>query len=152
MLYFYSLDESQKSDYNTVIITTEDYNQRIAQSNTWENVESFSRVRLPNTGFELIDPFGLSIEDQNDDNPSYPVRFGKEYLFDGDIKGSQRLENFKLGWPPAQYTFIAGPRAMQDLDGNQMYFVLDIQEKSIVGGIAFICSFEPRAHVKPDHL
>ena len=131
----YSLDESQKSDYNTVIITTEDYKQKIARSKTWENVESYSRVMLPNTEFQLIDPFGLSIEDKNDDNPLTPVRFGKEYLFDSDTKGSQRLENFKMGWAPAQYTFIAGPRAMQDLNGNQMYFVLDIKEKSIIGEV-----------------
>lgn len=133
----YSLDESQISEYNTVIITTEDYKQKIARTKIWENIESYTRVKLPNTDFELIDPFGLSMEVKNDDNPVQPVRFGKEYLFDGDIKGTQRLENANPGWPPAQYTFYAGPRAMQNINGDQMYFVLDIKEAKVAGELRF---------------
>ncbi|MFI1772275.1 DUF4959 domain-containing protein [Thalassobellus citreus] len=138
----YSLDESQLADYNTVIITTEDYKQRIARSKTWEDVESYTRVKLPNTDFELIDPFWLSYEDKNDWIPSSPVRFGAEYLFDGDIKGTQRFQNAKPGWEPAQYTFYAGPGATQDFYGDQMYFVLDIKKANVVGELRFYAMLE----------
>ncbi len=134
---FYSLDDSQKSDYNTVFITTEDYKQEVARTQTWESVEAYSRILVDNSNFSLIDPFNLSVEDNNDDNIDMPVRFGIEYLFDGDIKGRQRLEHFRSGWTPPQYTFIAGPRAMQNLDDDQMYFVLDIKEPNIVGELRF---------------
>ncbi|MCW3786815.1 DUF4959 domain-containing protein [Plebeiibacterium sediminum] len=130
---FYSLDESQKSDYNTVFITTEDYKQEVARTQSWESVEAYSRILVDNSEFSLIDPFNLSIEEKTDNNPA--VRWGKEYLFDGDIKGNQRLQNFVLGNVPPQYTFIAGPRAMQNLDDDQMYFVLDINEANVVGEI-----------------
>lgn len=130
---FYSLDDSQKSDYNTVFITTEDYKQEVARSQSWENVEAFTRIMVDNSNFSLIDPFNLSIEEKTDNSLS--VRWGKEYLFDGDIKGNQRLEHYSAGSVPPQYTFIAGPRAMQNLNGDQMYFVLDIKEANIVGEI-----------------
>ncbi len=130
---FYSLDDSQKNDYNTVFITTEDYKQEVARAQSWENVESFTRIMVDNSNFSLIDPFNLSLEEKSDGTP--PVRWGKEYLFDGDIKGRQRLENYNAGSVPPQYTFIAGPRAMQNLDNDQMYFVLDIKEANVVGEI-----------------
>ncbi len=143
----YSLEETQKNDYNTVIITTEDYKQTIARTKTWENVESYTRVKLPNTDFELIDPFELSMEDKNDDNPSMPVRFGKEYLFDGDVKGNQRLENFNRGWVPPQFTFYAGPRAQQNLNGDQMYFVLDVKEAKVAGELRFYSMLDDNAPI-----
>ena len=146
---FYSLDESQKSDYNTVVINTEDYKQEIARTKTWENIESFTRIKVSNSNFSLIDPFNLSLEDKNDDNQSAPVRFGKEYLFDGDTKGRQRLEHFTSGNVPPQYTFFAGPRAMQNLDGDQMYFVLDIKEANVVGELRFYSMLDHSRMARP---
>ena len=128
----YSLDDSQQQEDYTVMITTEDNRQRIARKQVWTGVKGAVRSLIPNTNFELFDPFNKSKEMPRSTDSWHPGALGKAYLFDGDVKGTQALEYFRRGYATPPFTFLAGPNAL-NRPGNDVYFVLDIKEPAVVG-------------------
>ena len=137
----YSLDESQRQDSYTVMITTEDDQQRIARKQVWAGVKGVDRVLIPNANFELLDPFNKSREEEPTGVRFDPGGYSKKFLFDGDVKGTRSAEYFKLGYATPPFTFLAGPEALNRPD-NDVYFVLDIKEPSIVGEMRFYMRIE----------
>ncbi|MDY4043212.1 MAG: DUF4959 domain-containing protein [Marinifilaceae bacterium] len=133
----YEIDESQRQESYTVMITTEDDRQRIARKQVWNGVEGVARALIPSTNFEFIDPFNKSkTMPYSTEHWKYPGALGKEYLFDGDIKGTRGAAYFQSGKATPPFTFLAGPNALNK-EGNDVYFVLDIKEAAIVGEIRF---------------
>lgn len=118
----------QKREMNTVIIRTEDFRGYRVRQKIWENVESYQVEKMELTPNEFIDVKKLSIEDNED-------MAGVKYLFDGDIKGTQRMNTHKSA---KVYTFVAGPGAVGspfiiDLKGDRvparirLYGILNIK-------------------------
>lgn len=137
----YTLDESQQQEDYTVVITTEDNKQRIAKKQVWTNVVGIEREMLPNDEFELLDPFYKSKEiPYNSFNSYNPGALSKDYLFDGDIKGTKATEYFSAGRATPPFTFLAGPNALTT-NNNNVYFVLDIKEPSMVGEVRFYSKY-----------
>ncbi|WP_321518106.1 DUF4959 domain-containing protein [uncultured Bacteroides sp.] len=134
----YSLDESQRQSNYTVVVTTEDSKQRIARKQTWAGIVGMERVQLPNANFELLDPFKLSREEAyNPNGGSYnPGAFGKQYLFDGDVKGTLGVLYYRPGYATPPFTFLTKENALHK-DGNDKYFVLDIKKPAMLGEMRF---------------
>lgn len=145
----YSLDDSQQQEDYTVVITTEDNRQRIARKQVWTGVKGATRALIPNGDFELFDPFNKSKEMPRSTNSWNPGALGKEYLFDGDVKGTQALEYFRMGYATPPFTFLAGPNAL-NRPGNDVYFVLDIKEPAIVGEMRLYMRIEDAGAVNQD--
>ena len=138
----YSIAESQRQDSYTVMITTEDDQQRIARKKVWTGVKGVDRVLIPNTNFELLDPFEKSREEEKPTGVRfYPGGYSKKFLFDGDVKGTQSANYYTLGYATPPFTFFAGPDALNRTD-NDVYFVLDIKQPSIVGEMRFYMRIE----------
>ena len=136
---------AQVREANTVVIKTEDIRGNVAKQKVYEGIICYMTEKLESSGFEWLDPFGLSIED---DNPDY--RLGWKYLFDGDVKGTQKFELAMLTGADYydMYTFMAGPFAVNTPD-DPKYFILDIKEAKLVARFQMYAllyglpSFEP---------
>ncbi len=115
---------TQVREANTVVVKTEDLRGNVAKQKVYEGITCYMTEKLEPSGFEWLDPFALSIED---DNPDY--RLGWKYLFDGDVKGNRKFEPGMLTGTITKdmYTFIAGPFAVNTPE-DPKYFILDIKE------------------------
>lgn len=115
---------AQNVTSNTVIVKTEDFKGNIARRKVWTGVEFYETEKVDNKNFRLIDPFNLSIEEEND------MMLGAKYLFDGDVLGEGRFAS-RIGTGGAfvkWYTFAAGPYAVSTPE-EPKYFIVDVQEK-----------------------
>lgn len=137
----YTLEASQQQSAYTVVITTEDNKQRIAKRAIWTDVVGIEREILSNRDFKLLDPFEKSLEKPYDPASSYkPGAFGKQYLFDGDTKGTRAFDYYGRGRATPPFTFYAGPDALHTAD-NDVYFVLDIQRPAMLGEMRFYAKY-----------
>lgn len=129
----YPLDDSQLQDSYTVVITTEDNRQRIVRKQVWTGIEGASRLLIPSTNFELIDPFGKSWEqDRMTESFYYPGATSWKYLFDGDLMGQRGMEFVRNYYATPPFTFLTKPDALWT-ETNNVYFVLDMKEDVTVG-------------------
>lgn len=115
----------KKMDKSTVIVRTEDY--RGYTVGQWEKVDVpfFYPEQFPVTAENFIDPLGLSVENA-------VVKLGKQYLFDGDNRGTTlwpAAANGSIGGEYVYNTFLAGPNAV----GKP--FVLDLKQDKQVAQI-----------------
>lgn len=137
----YTLDASQRQSSYTVVITTEDSKQRIAKRKVWTDIVGFEREILPNSDFELLDPFNKSKETPYTSTDwKHPGAFGKKYLFDGDTKGTQAATHYTRGNATPPFTFYAGPNALHTTT-NDVYFVLDIKQPAMLGEMRFYAKY-----------
>ena len=113
----FSLDKPEAT--HTVVIRTENFQGYKVKQQIWNNVEAYNTAKLDNSGFELLDPLGLSRENDN-------TKLSWKYLFDGDTKGTRRLASTVTAH---QYTFSAGMYAVGK------YVILDIKEPKMVSNI-----------------
>ena len=104
-----------KNTINTVIVRTQDYKGYRVRQKIWEGVESFIPEKLDTSGFRFIDVKNLAID--NDE-----AKCGIKYLFDGDIKGEQRI---KAGKGYLVHTFLAGPGA------TGAPFIIDLKKERV---------------------
>ncbi|MFR5656668.1 MAG: DUF4959 domain-containing protein [Butyricimonas faecihominis] len=124
---------AQKGESNTVVVKTEDFRGNVAMQKVYEGITSYHTEKFDSKDFEWLDPFSLSVEDDNDG-----TRFGWKYLFDGDVKGTQKMAlvekacRYPLSYN--MYTFLAGPFAVNTPD-DPKYFILDIKKAKQVGQI-----------------
>ena len=137
----YTLDASQQQSSYTIVITTEDKKQRIAKKVVWKGITGIEREILPNKDFELLDPFNKSNEKAYTTTTRYnPGALGKQYLFDGDTKGTRSAERYASGWATPPYTFLAGPNALHTAENN-VYFVLDLKRPAMLGEMRFYAKY-----------
>ena len=125
---------AQRREANTVVLKTEDFRGNVAMQKVYEGITSYNVEKLDSKEFEWLDPFNLSVEN---DNQGYML--GCKYLFDGDVKGSRKW-TFQESWgsagsaPANMYTFVAGPFGVNTPE-NPKYFILDIKEAKQVSSI-----------------
>lgn len=116
----------QEKDYNTVIITTEDFRGYRVNRRVWENVESYAMALFPSANISVLDPCEIVTEDET-------LKMGSKYLFDGDTRGEQRrgADN-----PSRQYCmFGAGPNALGQ------YWILDLGEARMIAKLRMYASY-----------
>ena len=115
---FFSLQ--QLKDKNTVTLRTQDAHGLSVGEKTWEDVESYVVQQLDYHAeeFDFIDV--NNVVRSNDE--TIQAKVGIEYLFDGDIKGDQRIAG-RVGYEC--YTFLAGPSALG------APFIIDMQEEKV---------------------
>lgn len=131
----FTISDSQKQDNYTVMIASEDDRQRIIRKEVWGGVVGVDQVKA--TGMEFLDPFNLSKEmPYSTAVLTRPGAFGKEYLFDGDVKGTRGAAFIRNGRSTPSYTFLAGPNAL-NRPNNDVYFVLDMKKPVVVGEMRF---------------
>lgn len=138
---------AQKRDVNTVVVKTEDFRGNVAMQKVYEGVASYNVGKLDPSNFEWLDPFSLSVEN---DNQGFMV--GWKYLFDGDVKGSRKLafqESWGTAMPPANmYSFVTVPYAVNKPDAPK-YFILDIKEPKQVSSIRMYGMLNLNSLTKP---
>ena len=132
---------------NTVVVKTEDFRGNVAMQKVYEGVASYNVGKLDPSNFEWLDPFSLSVEN---DNQGFMV--GWKYLFDGEVKGSRKLA-FQESWgtakPPANmYSFVTVPYAVNKPDAPK-YFILDIKEPKQVSSIRMYGMLNLNSLTKP---
>lgn len=113
----------------------------------YEGIASYNVEKLDPSNFEWLDPFSLSVEN---DNQGFMV--GWKYLFDGDVKGSRKLA-FQESWgntlsPANMYSFVTLPYAVNKPDAPK-YFILDIKEPKQVSSIRMYGMLNLNTMTKP---
>ena len=109
---------AQMREKNTIIVRTEDYRGYRVGQKIWPDIESYISERLPLTENDF-DAGGKSLERDN-------MKVGLKYLFDGDLKGEQRINT---GKQEEMFTFLAGPDAI----GKPMF--VDLGEEKVPASI-----------------
>lgn len=107
----------QKREMNTVILRTQDAHGLQVGQKVWKDVESYVVQKLDyhSDEFDFIDVNNRSVENEE-------AKTGIQYLFDGDIKGTQRIGG-RIGYEC--YTFVAGPGAFETP------FIIDLKEERV---------------------
>lgn len=115
----------QLRDKNTVVVRTEDFKGYRVREQVWKDVESYSKVKYDSEKLSLIDVKKLSVEDDKVD------MVGAKYLFDGELKGEQRMKlAYGKGGDVAEvFTFIAGPKAVGEP------FIIELNEAKVPASI-----------------
>lgn len=106
----------QESPTHNVVIRTEDFRGYMVKEQVWENVVAYNTSKLDVEQFDFFDPNNLSQENST-------MRLGKQYLFDGDIKGESALSLTRQEYN----TYLAGPDAF-----DKDLFVIDLREPKVV--------------------
>ncbi len=107
----------QKSPKNTIVIRTEDFRGYMVREEVYPDILSYNTGKLDPSNFDFF--CDKSIED-----PDYMI--GKEYLFDGDLKGIKYFDDNKNDHIR---TFMAGPYAI----GAPMY--IDMRKNMITASV-----------------
>lgn len=94
----------QDWDKTTVILRTEDYRGYRVRQEIWEDVKIYSTEKLALTEDNFINKQDCSVENEKE-------KIGAKYLFDGDMKGEQRLLSGKI---PELYSFLGGPQIQNE--------------------------------------
>lgn len=105
----------QENPVNTVVIRTEDHRGFRVKQGVWPGIEVYHPKKLTGEELEFMDVRNLNVKSEED-------KLDIPYLFDGDLKGEQRL---KGGDGTDLYAFLAGPWAVDapfiiDLKGDQV--------------------------------
>ena len=109
---------AQMREKNTIIVRTEDFRGYRVGQKIWPDIEAYISEKLPLT-MDNFDAGGKSLE--RDD-----LKVGLKYLFDGDLKGNQRMVT---GKSKEMFTFLAGPDAV----GKPMF--VDLEEERVPASI-----------------
>ncbi|WP_270544968.1 DUF4959 domain-containing protein [Butyricimonas paravirosa] len=109
---------AQMREKNTIIVRTEDFRGYRVGQKIWPDIETYISEKLPLT-MDNFDAGGKSLE--RDD-----LKVGLKYLFDGDLKGNQRMVT---GKSKEMFTFLAGPDAV----GKPMF--VDLEEERVPASI-----------------
>lgn len=105
----------QENPVNTVVVRTEDHRGFRVKQGVWPDIEVYHPKKLTADELEFMDVRNLNVRSEQD-------KLDIPYLFDGDVKGSQRL---KGGNGLELYAFLAGPWAVNapfiiDLKGDEI--------------------------------
>lgn len=118
----------QERPENTVVIRTEDHRGFRVKQEVWQGIEVFHPEKLGASQLDFIDPRNLVF-------PSASDKCGIEYLFDGDLKGEQRMMG---GQQYELYTFVAGPQAVG------APFIIDMQSEYVPAKVRIYCMLRNR--------
>lgn len=111
----------QFNETNTVVIRTEDFRGYMVKEQTWENIAAYKMAQLGRENFDVYDPEGLSIEDDEEG------KVGIEYLFDGSTKGEKTFgERSRTTF----HTYLAGPQV-----AGKTLFILDFKEAREIAAV-----------------
>lgn len=158
-LKLFTIDESQRQPEYTVVISTEDANLNVIRKEVYEGVKGIGREMIPNNKngeplFELLDPFGKSKETPE---PILEARDGRpgalswKYLFDGDTKGARSFDYYNKSYATPPFTFLTKEDGINTPDNN-VYFVLDLKQKAMVGEMRFYSRYRDDAKVNSDFV
>lgn len=132
-----SFIQQQERSHNTIIVRSEDFQGFRVRQEIFPNVEVFLAEKWSMTANDFND-FGLSKE-------STKAKTGVEYLFDGELKGVERLiasfyEDPKLRQGTEVYgTYLAGPQAYDKP------IILDMREQKTPAWLRLYCLYPLRA-------
>lgn len=115
----YIRPKQQASKYS-VFIRTEDFRGYVAKQDVWENIPAFKTEKIAGNSLEFLDPYNLSIEDET-------AKLGKQYLFDGNVKGVYGIQLQE------HYTFLTKEHAIDKP------FIIDIKEKKLLATLRIYC-------------
>lgn len=113
---------NEETGLTDVVVWTEDYRGNRVRKGFYEDVEAIFQVKYPSQDIILLD--GSSSEN------SYN-KVGAQYLFDGDTKGIQRLEN---GNNQEGYIFLSENHAVPG------YWTIDLQQEAQIAQLRFYCA------------
>lgn len=125
---------------NTVVIRTEDFQGYRVREGIFPDIDAFSVEQWPMTPENFIK--GPSREDA-------ATKVGKQYLFDGELKGAERLiasayQNLiDHPYTSVYGAYMAGPNAFEKP------IVLDLREQKIPAWIRLYCLFPLRKATHP---
>lgn len=111
----------QINDENTVIIRTEDYRGIFIKEKVWRDIEVYKIEQLSPSDFNFS--FANKLQLEKPDN-----KFGIEYLFDGELLGTEALLHSKM---EKYSTFVAGPKAVGEP------FTIDFKEMKVPASLRF---------------
>ena len=127
----------QERPINTIIVRSEDFHGYRVRQEIYPEIDAFRTEKWPMTPAEFND-FGLSQE-------SNIAKTGVQYLFDGELKGKERLiasasEN-PLTRPCTEVyaTYLAGPRSYDKP------IILDLKEQKVPAWIRLYCLYPLKA-------
>lgn len=92
----------QDRPMNTVVVRTEDHRGFRVKQGVWQDVETYYTAKVDSSELKFIDVRGLNVRSEKD-------KLDIKYLFDGDVKGQQRMQG---GVGTELYSFLAGPWAV----------------------------------------
>lgn len=134
--------QQQERGSNTVIVRTEDFQGYRVRQGIYPDVEVFRAEKWAMTKDDFND-FGLSKE-------SRIAKTGVEYLFDGELKGLERLIASAYEDPDKRQgtevygTYLAGPHAYEKP------IILDLKEQKTPAWLRLYCLYPLRAnHATP---
>lgn len=125
--------QKQERASNTVIVRTEDFQGYRVKQGIYPGIDAFRTEQWPMTAADFND-FGLSKEGAK-------AKTGVKYLFDGELKGEERLiasahedKDARTG-TEVYATYLAGPHAYEKP------FILDLREQKIPAWIRLYCLY-----------
>lgn len=134
----YTFQQDQPS--YSVVVRTEDFRGYRVKQKVWEDVKPYGVAKLQSSGFDLLDPSGLSVEDP-------AAGLGKKYLIDGDVKGEGCMnlndETFN--------TYLAGPNCK-----GKPLFIIDLKKPTLITevrlyGMLYVRTFpKGKGYFNPD--
>lgn len=128
----------QENLKNTVILRTEDFSGYRVRQKIYPNIDAFIPEQWKVTEKDFIAPRFLSKESEK-------AKIGVKYLFDGELKGKERL--IAAGAQPvgnregvSEYgAFLAGPQAFNKP------FIIDLREEKVPAWIRMYCLYPIKA-------
>lgn len=114
----------QSRESYDVVVRTEDFRGYMVKEKVWKNLtpRKIEKHNLSVANFH--DPENLSLEDRI-------FKLGKEYLFNGDLRGENGFYN--QSYPSSDFnTYLAGPWAISTPDNPEKpLFIIDLEEKKL---------------------
>lgn len=126
-----SFKPQQEKKAHTVIIRTEDFQGYRVRQEIYPNIDAYLTEKWPMTPDDFND-FGLSQENE-------AAKSGVKYLFDGELRGRERLIDSKDENPMSRpytavvCTYLAGPMSFNKP------IVLDLKEEKVPGWVRLYC-------------
>lgn len=114
----------QSRESYDVVVRTEDFRGYMVKEKVWKNLTP-RKIEKYNLSVEnFYDPENLSLEDRI-------YKLGKEYLFNGDLKGENGFHNQSM--PMDNFnTYLAGPWAIASPDyPEKPLFIIDLEEERL---------------------
>lgn len=128
-----SFVQQQERSHNTIIVRSEDFQGYRVRQEIFQDVEVFHAEKWQMTANDFND-FGLSKE-------SRVAKTGVEYLFDGELKGLERLlasayeDPLKRQGTEVYGTYLAGPHAYEKP------LILDLREPKTPAWLRLYCLY-----------
>lgn len=110
----------QKAPTHSVVIRTEDFRGYIVKQQVWKDIPAYETEKVSGETMEFLDPYNLSYEDD-------VAKLGKQYLFDGNIKGKYGISLQE------HYTFLTKENAI----GKP--FIIDMKDKKLLATLRIYC-------------